>query len=458
MKTALAAKDIQWLTSQFSDCSAHGIHKRMVQLIREGYLLGGSPLPTVRDFARGLGVSTGSVAEAWSRLREDKLILTNRRGGSSVAVSDIQRSGTAKSSASLEWFSVDLAQGLADPALQPQLGPALMASLASDALHAPENEAISEALVAAAMPTLPFKPEAWCASGGGTEGALLAFEAATNRGDVVAVEEPTSPRILEALKSLEVTAVPVLCDKEGPLPDSLKEAFRYKPSAFIYQPRAQVPIGHRVSDRRIKELAEVLLTYGPEVVVVEDDNLGPVAMLDVPSIGLYIPERVLHVRAYCKTYGVDLRTSIIAGSSKLVDRARQVRSHGTAMTSRILQNAVAFLIADKETDAAIDLARRRYAQRRQRLHDGLRTRGMPAIDSADGFGIWLPVADEVTALLNLASFGVSVGAGSKYFTTPSSLGHLRIATSRLPDDPQAIDHLSEIFLKASLGGRRLGYE
>ncbi|MFM0348186.1 aminotransferase-like domain-containing protein [Paraburkholderia sp. RL17-347-BIC-D] len=446
----------RWLRDEIDDVSARGIRHRMTELIRSGYLHVGAPLPTVRDIARELGVSVGSVADAWAQLRADKLIVTRRRGGTIVATGETAKSG-AMPVASSRWYSVDLAQGTAEPNLQPHLGKALLASLQSATLNAPDSEAISNALVAAARPTFPFKPDAWTASGGGTEGALLAFEAVSKRGCVVAIEEPTSPRILDAFKALGIQLIGVPCDREGPLPDGLKSALRYNPSAFVYQPRAQVPLGHRVSDRRIKELADVISNHDDRVAVVEDDNIGPIATADVSSMGSYLPDRVLYVRAYCKTYGVDLRTSIIAGSAELVERARQMRSHGTAMTSRILQEAVAYLITDPETESIIDRARLCYAQRRQRLREALNLRGMPT-DEGDGFVLWLPVADENATLLNLASFGVSVGAGSKCFVTPQSAGHLRIATSRLPDDYQSVEQLADIIEKAVAGRARVEYE
>lgn len=447
-----ATATAEWLSTIFPDHSSRGIASRMTELIKGGTLVAGTRLPTVREVAARLGVSVGSVAAAWTSLKDDQLISTNRRGGSVVLGAGNIRQVDRRPPA--EWYAVDLAQGSPDPALQPKLDKALLAGLRNARLHDPQREFISDNLQRAAAVDWPFVPQAWSASGGGTEGAVLAFQAATTPGGFVAVEEPTSPRILDALRSIGAVPVGVPCDEQGPTVDGLRAAIERNVSAFIFQPRAQVPLGHRVSDERIAELAEMLRKSAPDIWVIEDDNTGPIARQDAPSMGGILPDRVLHVRAYCKTFGVDLRTSIIAGCAALVERTQQLRSFGQAMTSRILQDAVAYLIEDAETKRSVELARKCYAERRHALMTALRERGLAAADS-DGLILWLPVPDENAALINLASYGVSVGAGSRCFVSPpDGPGFLRVATSRLPDEQSRIGHLADLLARSVAGGYR----
>ncbi|MBP8539986.1 winged helix-turn-helix domain-containing protein, partial [Streptomyces sp. MK37H] len=73
------------LAARIPDTSARGIAAAMTDLIRAGELAPGSALPTVRALAAGLGVSPGTVAEAWAVLRKHRMIATLGRRGSVVS-------------------------------------------------------------------------------------------------------------------------------------------------------------------------------------------------------------------------------------------------------------------------------------------------------------------------------------------------------------------------------------
>ena len=48
--------------------------------------------------------------------------------------------------------------------------------------------------------------------------------------------------------------------------------------------------------------------------------------------------------------------------------------------------------------------------------------------------LWVPVQDEHEALVVLAVHGIGVGPGSLFTARALPVDHLRVATSRLPDD------------------------
>jgi len=350
-------------------------------------------------------------------------------------------------------MSVDLAQGTADPALQPSVREALLAGLKNRNLNDPHKESITEALLDAIKKEWPFPAQSWSSHGGGTEGALLALEAAAPRGSLIALEDPTSPRIVDSLQLLGLQAIGIPCDTEGPLPERLQAALKQKPAAFMYQTRAQLPLGHTLTKQRIADLAEVVRRAPYRLNVVEDDNTGPIALNPDVSMGRLLPDRVIHIRSYCKTFGIDLHTSIVAGAADLVERAQLLRSHNVGMTSRILQDAVAYLLTDEKSQSTLQEARKRYANRRLALTNVLKTQGS-RINNKDGVVIWLEVPDEQSALINLAAHGVTVAPGSRCLVAPARKQHVRIATSRLPDDPELVAHLGELIAMAVSGKQR----
>lgn len=428
----------------------------LTAMIQHGELAKGARLPTVRALALSLGVSPSTVAEAWIRLRRDGLIETRRRGGTVVTgMGDWAAVGAPGVTAGPG--AVDLAHNVADPRLLPPLDKALLEGLRSRHLHLPDREHITEKLREAITPSWPFVPQAWSTGAGGAEAAYLAFEAAAPRGSKVAVEEPTTPRILDAMIDLGFTPLAVPCDEAGPLPDRLAAAIDQGARAFFYQPRAQLPLGHSVTVERLRELADAIKSSGRLVNIVEDDNSGPLALEPARSLGTHLPDQVIHVRAYCKAYGTDLKTAAIGGAMTLVHRTRELRSGGRAVSSRILQDALAYLIRDRRTERQIAIARERYFQRHLRMIEALAERGAD-ISRNPGPVLWLRVADENAAMIRLAANGITVGAGSRCHVTPARpFDRIRISTSRLPDDLPQISRLADIILNSTLAGNSKEY-
>ncbi len=76
--------DAEELAARLSDRTPAGIAEQIGHLIEHKLLPVDSRLPTVRDLAQELGVSVGTIAQAWSLLREQGLVETRRRGGTRV--------------------------------------------------------------------------------------------------------------------------------------------------------------------------------------------------------------------------------------------------------------------------------------------------------------------------------------------------------------------------------------
>lgn len=440
---------LDWLAERIGEPTARGIAAGLTDLIRGGELARGARLPTVRRLADRLGVSPATVSEAWSTLRRARVISTQRRNGTVVigppAVPHPVRYEKLGNFGSRQ--TVDLTIASPDPHLLPRLADALAEGARAENLNDYTRETITPRLRAAVAADWPFAAESWLAVGGGYEGMQLACQAIAVPGDRVAIEHPSAARLLDILEALGVTIIPVACDEHGPRPASLAAALRANPVAFVYQPRAHTPCGHAVPAERAVELADLLRPAG--ITVIEDDGLGPLATAPLHSIGTHLPDRTVLVRSFSKSHGPDLRLGVLGGASDLVDRVRVLRSFGTGWTSRILQDALAHLLTDDATRAAIAAARDRYASRRRGLADALRARGVLTADT-DGLALWMPVADESGALVTLAAHGIAAAPGSRYLVSTVD-PHLRVATGRLPDDPDAIAALADILALAAHG-------
>lgn len=432
-----------WLAARIAGRTPKNIIDSVARLIDSGELPAGAQLPTVREFAALMHISSATVAEAWTDLRMRGYIDTKRRGGTIVR----QRPGSIGFGTS-GVVKLDMSQAVARPELQPDLAAALMAGLQVATLHRGEREYITQALRDAVIPTWPFRAEAWLTAAGGAEGNYSTIAATLGPNRHVALEHPTSPAIIEALEKLGARMSPVACDREGPVPQALKAALENGADSFVYQPCAQTPLGHVVSPRRLVELASVLKSR-TEVLIAELDTAGPLACDPGSSISVHLPARVLYMRAYCKTYGIDLKTSIIGGPQPLVERLINMRSGGYSVTSRILQTALAWLLTDPQSVGAVDRARDYYAERRDSLIAALKRRGIDC-HSPDGLFVWLPVENEEAALLGLAAQGIDASSGSRCRVFPGPLSpHLRLATTTLPEQADFVEAVANALAESA---------
>ena len=441
-----APVDLPWLTSKISTHTAQGITWAIIDLIRQGELVHGAQLPTVRALAAALDVSPNTVAEAWRSLARYSMVQGNRRNGTTVTgPPQVEHPARYETVGDLgENLRTDLAVAAPDPALLPDLGQALRHATDSDRLNSYARETMTARLREAVAPTWPYQPEAWLAVGGGYEGVQLLITASTVPGDRIAVENPTSARLLDLVDQRTDRIMTVACDSEGPVPDSVRTALQDKPAIFIYQPRAHTPCGHGLSERRCTELAEIF--QGSSTLIIEDDGTGDIAETPLRSIGRFLPDRTVLVRSYSKACA-DLRTAATGGPTEVLDRVRVVRSFGAGWTSRILQDAVAYLLTDAGTADTIATARETYRRRRELLADALGARGVPTANR-DGLVLWVPVDDEAAALVTLAARGVAAAPGSRYRLGQGS-PHLRVATSRIPTDPAAINPIADLLAHAA---------
>lgn len=418
----------EWLADRLKDRTMRGIATETGALIRSGAIAVGAKLPAVRDLAFALGVSPATVSTAWSELRKFRVIGGRGRTGIWVL-------GDKTHPRPIRYHEVgnygagalDLSLAVPDPALLPPLEEALRRGARAAGLNSYERVPILGSLAAAAAAGWAYKPEAFLATNGGYEAVYVTVQTLIRPGSVVAIEDPTAMRLLDILDNASAQLVPVACDDEGPMPASLAAALAKQPAAFLFQPRTHSVTGRMVQPQRLAELARVL--SGSDALIIEDDGIGDVSALAPASLGRWFPDRTVHIRAYSKSHGPDLRVAVLSGPAAMLEQIQAYRSFGAGWTSRVLQEATAWLIGDPGTAVLLDQARQVYAQRRRALIAALAARGIRVPDR-DGLCLWLPVRSEQFALVTLAAHGIAVRGGGNFSARPND--HIRVATSLLP--------------------------
>jgi DNA-binding transcriptional MocR family regulator len=424
----------EWLAARLKDRSMRGVATETGALIRSGAIAVGTTLPSVRDLALALGVSPATVSTAWSDLRKYKVISGRGRTGIQVCGDQTHlRPVRYQEAGHFRVDALDLTLAAPDPALLPPLAEAMARGARASDLNSYRRVPIIDSLAAAAGADWAYRPEAFLAANGGYEAVYVTVQTLIRPGSVVAVEDPTAMRLLDILDNAGAQLIPVACDEQGPLPAALAAALAKAPAAFLYQPRTHSVTGRMVDPRRLDELARVL--RGSDALIIEDDGVGDVSAAPPASLGGVFPDRTVHIRSYSKSLGPDLRVAVLSGSAAIVGQIQAYRSFGAGWTSRVLQEATAWLIGDAATTALVDRARQIYCDRRRALIAALGARGI-AVPDRDGLCLWLPVRSEQFALVTLAARGIAVGRGANYSPQPGQ--HIRVATSLLTEGVEAV--------------------
>jgi DNA-binding transcriptional MocR family regulator len=252
----------------------------------------------------------------------------------------------------------------------------------------------------------------------------------------VAVESPGYAPLFDLFRAQGLALEPVAVDSRGMIAASLQAALARGSRAAVVTPRGQNPTGAALDAARAQELRAVLAAH-PDVLVIEDDHLGPLAGAPLHTLAA-AGRRWAATRSVSKALGPDLRVAVLAGDEATVARLRGRQLCGPGWVSHVLQRLVAALWADQGVTSGIDAAAGTYAQRRLALVEALRRRGLEA-EGASGLNVWLPVGDEAATVAALLARGWAVAGGARYKLHERG-GAIRITTAAL--DPADAERLA----------------
>ncbi|MEN3953571.1 PLP-dependent aminotransferase family protein [Iodidimonas sp. SYSU 1G8] len=293
--------------------------------IGRGLLRAGDKLPTHRDLAWRLGVTTGTVTRAYREAERLGLLVGEVGRGTYV------RAGPTPSSLLQPMAVADTASpGLADrvvdlsrnePASCPAAAEALsatMAALSSESMlgelltYQPTGGMLRHRQAAANWIThmgAPASPETTLITGGSQHGLTIALMAFCRAGDVVLTEDLTYPgfRGLAALLGLRLQGVAM--DEHGLRPDALDAACKTANARLLYlMPSLQNPTTASMPEHRRREIAAVAARH--DLLLLEDDVYGLLAADGTPPIAAIAPERTCYLTGM-KVLGPGLRIGLL---------------------------------------------------------------------------------------------------------------------------------------------------
>jgi DNA-binding transcriptional MocR family regulator len=412
-----------------------------------GALPPGSRLPPMRELAAELGISTGTVASAYRLLSEHGLVAG--RGRSGTVVVEWRPRALRRLAPLIPDGAVDLASGAPDPALLPDLRPALAAlneALGSSAgrsrvygegaLYPGLRDVLVQDFVTRLLPAKNI-----ALVGGVLDGIQRALSAWTRPRDRVVLEDPSYSGILDVLDAHSLVPVPVGMDSDGALPEDLRGALKQRPAAIVLTPRGQNPTGAAWTSARAEELIGVLAKH-PQVLIVEGDPLGDLSGAPLYSVAATgVLPRWIHVRGLNKSLGPDLRIAGLAADSITLARIEAHQQAGVGWVSWLLQRLAHYLLTDPSLPRLLATATSVYAHRRDALARELREHGLNA-HAGTGLNIWLAVPREAVVVQAALSEGWVIRAGEDFRVISGPAVRITAATLEPTRAPEVADVLA----------------
>lgn len=404
-------------------------------MVRRDELAHGDRLPTVRVLARAAGISSSTVADAWRILQQHGIIETARRNGTTIRAARAEMTGRFwRVPATAGPDVLDLSTGTPDTDLLPSMSTMLDGLDGDIEISSYIDRHVLAELEEVLRTRAPFVPEALTVLNGSLDALDRLIAELVGFGDLVVVEDPTFPPILDMLERAGAEIVGVELDDHGVRPDRLAEALRRRPAVALLQPNAHNPTGRSMTPERMDRVAELFAELAPDTWIIEDHHAGDLAGASAPSLGARLPHRVVHIHSFSKTLGPDLRVAAVLGAREPIRSVIDRRRLGPGWTSRLLQRVLLGLLLDPRTDELVTRAADEYARRSGALRDELAGRGIE-VAPCSGLNLWVPVANEQRAVLALALAGIGVAPGSPFRIDGSTVpDHIRVSIGNLRDD------------------------
>ncbi len=396
---------------------------RVEAAVRQGRLVPGAALPSVRALSAQLGISPATVAAAYRLLAARGLCSGQGRRGTRVTQRPPLR---LPSPVPVPAGLRDVASGNPDVSLLPRL-PLRVVDASPRPYGGERVRADLLALGRALLGADGVSTDALTVVGGALDGIERVLQAHLRPGDRVAVEDPGYTGVLDLVSGLGLVPEGVGLDASGPRPEALASVLKRGVQAVIVTPRAQNPTGAALDPRRARELRAVLDRH-PAVLLVEDDHAGPVAGSKAVTLTHQKRERWAVARSVSKSLGPDLRLAFLAGDTVTIARVEGRQHVGSGWVSHVLQQLVVALLEDLKVAQRLEQADGAYAARREALIAALGAHGIAA-QGRSGLNVWIPVPEEQSVVAGMAAAGWAVRAGERYrLRTPPAV---RITTASL---------------------------
>lgn len=448
------------------------VAEQIRELVRGGALPPAARLPTVRALASELGLTRLTIQSAYAELQSQGLVEAVVGRGTFVAQhlphpqatapSRIQappRTAQPPSSWLVQGILAELMQlneradlisfagAFPAPETYPlrELKRALVASLDDPTAmsYGPvQGEAVLREQVSRLLLDrgLAASPDTVLITAGAQQATAVTLGALALAGDVVLVEEPTYPGVIDLAAQRGQRVVGIPRDAEGLVPEALEAACAtYRPRLLYSVPTFHNPTGTTMSAERRAALLRI--TAAHDVLVVEDDVYGFLGYDGTAPLPLRADdhgEHVIYITSFSKVLLPGLRLGALVASPKHLPALTRAKHNIDLLCSPALQRALADYLRRGAFGAHVHRARALYRARRDALIESLE-RHVPMCTWTQphgGLNLWVTLPEAVAErdlFFEALEHGVGFARGQAFFPQPraSGSGHLRLSFGAL---------------------------
>jgi DNA-binding transcriptional MocR family regulator len=388
--------------------------------IERGRLKPGDQMPTHRDLASRLSVTTGTITRAYAEAARRGLLVGETGRGTFVKENLFDEAFPAPSSTEDDGL-IDLSLNIPPLPLGDPLGQALAKTFSSlsartnlsalmgyqPAPGAERHRAAGAAWMARSG--IEARAEQILVCSGALHAMTVVFSTLTKPGDTVFTESLTYPGMknLAHLLHLRLQGLPV--DAEGIRPDAFDEACRRDRVKVLYTiPTIQNPLGTVMPEARRREIAAVASAHG--VSIVEDDVHSFILSEPPPPLSSFAPENSYYILSTSKSIAGGMRVGYLLAPERMVEPlATSVRAT-VWMAAPLMAEIASEWIKDGTADRLVEQKRAEASARQEIARRALE--GFEFFAHPLSFHLWLHLpepwrSNEFTAQLRRQGVAVT---------------------------------------------------
>lgn len=401
---------------------------QIARAISDGKLAAGARLPTHRDLAQDLRLSTQTVSRAYEELIRRGLLSGEIGRGTFVRPPRHEPEPPYLPERNGELIDLSILKPVCAAIHQERMRAALhelAETLPPSALFSfrpnvvfPRHRAVAvEWLKSCGLPGV--SPSNVSLTNGATAAMTIALMTAAPVGSTVATEAIGHHTLVPLAAYLGLKLIGLEIDGEGVVPDALERACRdCDVRAVFVQPSAINPTASLMGEKRRREIARLAQRYG--VTIIESDVLGPLVESRPPPIAALAPEHTLYLTSLTKCVVPGLRIGYLVVPDRLAPAAANRHLVTNWMATPLLAEIATRWIEDGTAKELV--AWQRQALRRRHDMASKILGGIPHRSHPNGLHLWVPLnghaEDQFVAHARL--HGVAVAPGSSFMIPPSA--------------------------------------
>ena len=297
--------------------------------VERGHLKAGDKMPTHRDLADAVGVTTGTITRAYSEAAKRGLLVGETGRGTFVKANIFEDAFPAVSFSEDEEL-IDLSLNIPPLAVGDLLGQVLTDTLARLA----ERPGLSALLGYQPAPGLKrhraagadwiarsglsIDPEQVLVCTGALHAMTVVLSTITNPGDSVFTESLTYPGMKNLAHLLHLRLKGLPTDNQGIIPEAFDKACRRESTKILYTiPTIQNPLGSVMPEERRRAIAEIAVRHG--VAIVEDDVHSFMLPSPPPPLSSFAPENSYYILSTSKSIAGGMRIGYLVAPERMIE-------------------------------------------------------------------------------------------------------------------------------------------